>query len=102
MRRGKAGGMAREATRPVIRNGLRRLVVRVVASSAPEPAVAVARAGAQSELLDVADHLEITSRRPRRHGIVIDSVRFFQPLSRDEVAELFPGIGDPRGSEQMA
>src|SRR5580704_12300766 len=102
MRSGKVRGMAREAARSVIGNGFRRLVVRIVTSTAPEPAVAVARARAQGELLDVADYLEITGRRSRRHGIVVDGVGFLQPLSGDEVAELFPGVRDTRGSKQMA
>src|SRR5580704_15226765 len=102
MRGGEACDVTRETARAVVRNGLSRLVVRVVTSTTPKPAVAVACASAQRELLDVADHLEITSRRSGRNGIVINRIRFFQALSRNEVAEFFPGIGDPRRSKQMA
>src|SRR5579863_8342478 len=102
MRSRKAVGVAGETARPVIRSGLRRPIVRIVTRTAPEPPFAVAHASTQGELLDVADYLEITSRRPRRRGIVIDGICFFQPLSRDKVAEFFAGIGDSRGSKQMA
>lgn len=101
MRGRKVHRVARKASRAIIRDGLRGLVVRIVARSTPEPPSAVSRARAQRQLFDMADHLESPRWRARRRRVAIDSERIFQSLPRDEIAELFSGIQDASRSEEM-
>ena len=61
MRSREVRRVAREAARPAILDRLWRLVVRIVASSTPQAAAAVAGARAQGKLLDMTDHLESAS-----------------------------------------
>ena len=62
MKSGKTYRMAGKASRPVVLDGLEWLAVGIVAGAAPKPSAAVAGAGAQSKLLDVAYHFESASR----------------------------------------
>ena len=98
---GKFCRVACEADRAIVCDGLQRRAVRfvvwIVAGAAPQLSVAVARAGAQRELLHMADHFE------RAGGIcvVVCGEHIFRALAGDEIAQLFAGIGDARDSEEM-
>src|SRR5580658_8262169 len=102
MRHGKIRRMARKAPRPVVLHGLEWLAVRIVARAAPKPAAAIARASAESKLLDVAYHFESTSRRTRRHGIMVDGEGVFQALPRNKVAQFLARIWDASDAKQVA
>src|SRR5580658_5683011 len=93
--------MARKASGPVVFDRLEWLLVRIVAGTAPESSAAIASAGAESKLLDVAYDFESPGRRARRHGIVVDGEGIFQALPRNKVAELFSWIQDTSGAKQV-
>jgi hypothetical protein len=93
--------MAGQTPRSIVLDRLKWLV-RIVASSAPQCAAAVAGTGTQSQLFDVADDFEISGRRTRWRGVVIGRVDVLQALPRYKIAEFFPGIGNTRSPKQMA
>src|SRR5579864_8870477 len=64
----------------------------IVASSAPQLALAVARACAQCQLLRVADYFEGSRARTG-----VDREHVLQPLTGTEVSEFPPGIQDALG-----
>jgi hypothetical protein len=101
MRSGKVRRVARKASRPVVLHGLKRLAVGIVAGAAPKPSAAIAGAGAESKLLDMAYHFESASRRARRHGIMVDGEGLFQALPRNKVAQSLAGIYDASDAKQV-
>ena len=93
--------MAGKASGAVVLDGLERLAVRIVAGAAPKTSAAIASAGAESKLLDMAYDLESSGRRARRRGIVVDGEGVFQALPRNKIAELFSWIEDTSGTKQV-
>src|SRR5580692_9017080 len=90
--------MAGETALSEIRRLIRRLLMRIVATPAPQPAAAVAGAHATRQLLRVADDFECLARRlcPDINGIDV-----LQPLAGLEIRNALSRIGDARFSRKM-
>ena len=94
-------GVAEEAAFPVERDGLGGLVVGIVTGAAPEAATAAALALAESELLGVADDLEVRLGALGK-DVVVDGEGVFQRLAGDEIGDSLAGIEDASRAEEMA
>ena len=101
MRLGKPRCVATQAFRSIERCWLNRVSMRIMASTAPQPSIAIARTHTQGKLLDVADHPELCSG-PRRHAIAVNGVRIFQWSSGMKIAGLLTRIKNLGDSQQVA
>ncbi len=102
MGRGEISRVAGEAPGAEKTHGFERLVVRIVAGSAPQAPVALARAGASGELLHVADDLELLGVGALRRDVTVSREDIFQALSGLKVAKLLPWIQNSAHAQQMA
>ncbi len=75
--------------------------MRIMASTAPQPPIAIARTHTQGKLLDVADHPELCCG-PRRHAIAVDGVRIFERCPGTKIAGLLTRVENLGDSEQVA
>src|ERR1700750_234781 len=93
--------VAEDAAPTIIRDRLRRLVVRIVAGATPHPSAAAACAFAERELLGVTYYLEGGLCALGRF-VVVNGEGFLKRLSGDEVGEFLAGIQDPGYSDEVA
>ena len=75
--------------------------MRIMASTAPQPSIAIPRTHTQGKLFDVADHPELCCG-PRRHAIAVNGVGIFQRSSGTKIAGLLPWIKNLGDSQQVA
>src|SRR3984885_3480517 len=73
----------------------------VMASTAPQSPVAIARTHTQGKLLDVADHPELCCG-PRRHAIAVNSVRIFERCPGTKITGLLTRVENLGDSQQVA
>ena len=73
-------------------------LMRVMAGSAPQPAIAFAGADAQCQLLDMTDNFDLAACRL---GANICCQGIFEPLARHIIGGTLAGIGDTNLSRQM-
>src|ERR1043166_6014839 len=95
MRLGQAHSMTSQTARTVVLRGIFRLLVRVVTGSAPHPAIALVRAGAAGELLDVTHYLESAA------GADIGCPNAFQFLAGLKIGKLLGRIQDSSFAAKM-
>jgi hypothetical protein len=77
MRIGKLLHVAGKAFRPEEPDWFHGLIVRIVASSAPQPAIALTGAGTSRELLNVADDFEFLAVPTRWRYISVSGENIF-------------------------
>src|ERR1700722_19183672 len=75
--------------------------MRIMASTAPQPPIAIARTHTQGKLLDVADDPELCCGA-RRHAIAVNSVRIFQRSSGTKITSLLTRVENLSDSQQVA
>ena len=81
-----------------VRSGVRRFLMRIMATPAPQLPAARSGADAQGELLRVADHFQSLAGRLRRH---INGIRIFDGLARLEIRDFLSRIRDAHFSREM-
>jgi hypothetical protein len=84
--------VAGEAFRSVVLHWFQRLIVWIMAGSAPKFSLAFAGAGAARKLFYMADDFEFASIRTGRGDVDVGSENIFQGLPRTEVAKLLSRI----------
>ena len=91
--------MTRKAFGTKVRDGINRLVVRIVARTTPKLSVALACADASGKLLNVTNDFELLSLGSLRQHLAIGSENVLEALAWPEVAELLSRIQHPAGTE---
>ena len=88
----KLAGMTRKATVCIVFGSVYSPLVRVVASAAPQLAVAVAGASARGQLFRMADDLEFRRRHAGGKRVPVSRKDLLQRLAWMKIRKLFAGV----------